>query len=531
MVAITAVAIGLACVVGCSSGPRLPRGTGSVQPAQYGATAADDPQAALIGRDIISTGGTAADAAVAMYFTMAVTSPANASLGGGGLCLVFSAADKKVETLDFLPRSPGIVPPTADRPSAVPGNPRGFFALHARFGRMRWSELLAPAENLARFGTPVSRQLDRDLAPMAPALAGDPEFRRIFGRADGNGLVGDGDTVVQLDLATSIARLRTETPSEFYTGQSASQLVAATLRAGGSLDRADLAAMLPSWNVPIVVTANDLKAYFPSVPPLAGGIEGQMWAILAGDDHFADASPAERVHLLAEAAIRAFAAADRGETVTPGDKQALVSAPRIAGLFTDYSPRRRSTPTSSTVSPRLETPAGAGLIAVDGSGNAVACTVTMNNLFGTGRIAPGTGIVLAADPGTGGRGSAMLAPMIATDDKTRYFYYASTAAGGVAAPQALMNVAARTLLADQPLAEAMAYPRLVALPETERVLVEESMNGADTAALQQAGHVPVPTRSLGQINAIFCPGGVPDRPDLCVPATDKRGFGVALTTR
>lgn len=524
--------LGLALLAACGGTPDLPRGTGTVQPAQYGATAADDPQAALIGRDIISSGGTAADAAVAMYFAMAVTLPATSSLGGGGLCLVFSPTGSKVETLDFLAGSPATIPASADRPSAVPGNARGFFALHARFGRIRWSELLAPAESLARFGTPVSRTLAHEMQPVAFALASDPEFRRTFSRPDGTGLVGEGDTMVQLDLATTISRLRTEGPGDFYSGNLAGQLVDATQKAGGSLDRNDLAAALPTWRAPIVVTGDRRKAFFPAPPPAAGAMTGQMWAMLTSRDRFADASPDEQDHLLAETAAAAVADNDRGPVAAIADPQDLVSDQRTAALIAGYAPDRRATPATATSrSQRLENPSGAGLIAVDGGGNAVACMVTMNNLFGTGRIAPGTGIVLAADPGSGGRGAAMLAPMLATDDNTRYFYYASTASGGVAAPQALIGVAARTLLTDQPLTDAMAQARITALPETDQVLVEPRMASTGLAALRQRGHTPVTATSLGEVEAIYCPKGVPDRPDSCLVATDPRGFGLATTTR
>jgi Gamma-glutamyltransferase len=517
----------------CSGNPSLPSGTGSVQPAHYGATAADDPQAALIGRDIISAGGSAADAAVAMYFAMSVTLPGTAGLGGGGICLAFSPADKSVETLDFLARSPNAVPPTADRPTAVPGNPRGFFALHARFGRIRWAELLAPAENLARFGTPVSRGLAHQLRPVGSALTKDPEFRRIFSRPDGSGIVDEGDTLVQLDLATTISRIRTGGPSDFYGGPFAAQLVEATAKAGGSLDRADLTAMLPVWQSPIVVTGDGRKAFFPAPPPVAGAIQGQMWSMLANGDRFADASAGEREHLLAEAAIAAFGESDRGTFSAATDPQALMAATRIEEMRAHAVGKRNATsgPVDGAGESRLQNPSGAGLVAVDGAGNAVACSVTLNSLFGTGRIAPGTGIVLASDPGTGGRGASMLAPMLMTNDSTRYFYYASTATGGVAAPQAQIAVAAYALFADQPLAEAMAHGRIMALPETDRVLVEHRLGSAETSAIQQGGLVPQATDSLGEVNAVSCPKGVPNRPDSCLAAADPRGFGLGTTTQ
>lgn len=531
-------AVAVSFLAACGSDLRLPSGTGNVQPVQYGATAADDPQAALIGRNIISAGGSAADAAVAMYFIMSVTLPSSASLGGGGVCLTFAPADNKVETLDFLARPPAAAltvagGSAADRPTAVPGNPRGFYALHARFGRQRWEELLAPAENLARFGVPVSRGLARELQPVDRALASDPELRRVFAAPEGQGLVREGDPLIQIDLASTLAMLRNAGPKAFYSGPFATKLVEATQRAGGTLALADLAATLPSWKTPLVVTGEDRKAYFPAPPPAAGAIAGQMWAMLAERNRYGRASEDERGNLRAEAALRAFAERDRGALAGGADPQSLVSEQRIAALFAGYAADRRTTPSGESAGQpsRRENPAGAGLVAVDAAGNAVACMVTMNNLFGTGRVAAGTGIILAADPGTGGRGPDMLAPTLITDDNTRYFYFAATAAGGVAAPQALVQVAADTVLADQPLAESIAAARLLALPEMSQLVVEDRMNATEMAALRQRGYALATTPSLGQVNAISCDKGVPDRPDRCRAASDPRGFGLGSTTQ
>jgi gamma-glutamyltranspeptidase/glutathione hydrolase len=523
------VAVGVLLASGCRGTPELPDDADlSAAAGAYGIAVADEPQAALIGRDVLAGGGSAADAATAMYFTMAVTLPSAASLGGGGVCVVFDPGERKVHVLDFLPGTPKVVPPTADRPTAVPGNVRGFFALQARFGRDRWAEALAPAETRARFGTPVSRALVNEMTPVEAGLAADPGMRRVF--APTGTFVGEGDPLVQLDLATVLARIRAEGPGDFYTGQLAEKLVTGTTAAGGSLARDDLQAYVPTWRSPLVVTDDGLAAHLPAPPPMAGAVAGQMWAMLVSGDRFADAAPGDRDAVLADAARRAFAESDRlgldrPGAALPGDPQAIVAHGRIDSLLASPAPRALR----PGAAPRPENPSAAGLIAVDASGQAVACSVTLNNLFGTGRMAEGTGIVLAAMADAGGRGSAMLAPMLVTDDANRRFHFAATANGGVVAPEALVGTAARTVLAEEPLARAIAAPRLLALPDLDRMIVEERMPAAAIEGLRRQGAV-VTTGTLGRVGAAVCPDGLPGDPARCQAAADPRGSGLAVTT-
>ena len=79
----------LAALAACSSGDTAREGTIGFVEGFLGGVVADEPRAALVGRSVLSAGGTAADAAVAMGFTLAVTLPSSAGLGGGGICVVF----------------------------------------------------------------------------------------------------------------------------------------------------------------------------------------------------------------------------------------------------------------------------------------------------------------------------------------------------------------------------------------------------------------------------------------------------------
>ena len=95
-----------------------------------GVVAVEEPRAALAAFDILSAGGTASDAAAAAFFTMTVTYPVGAGLGGGGICIAYDAISDKVESIDFLPRAAA-----NGGTMMVPGALRGVASLHARYGR------------------------------------------------------------------------------------------------------------------------------------------------------------------------------------------------------------------------------------------------------------------------------------------------------------------------------------------------------------------------------------------------------------
>lgn len=187
-------------------------------------------------------------------------------------------------------------------------------------------------------------------------------------------------------------------------------------------------------------------------------------------------------------------------------------------------------PTPSRGEPPLpENPAAATFVILDREGSAVACAVTLNSLFGTGRVAEGTGIVLAALPGPGGRGAAMLGPMVVVQPRGRQFVFAGAAAGGVAAPTALVDVAARSLLADQPLIAATSAARMHSGSVASVVYSEPGASAQSLQALIDRGWEIVTTPRLGRVNAILCPDGMQSSPELCLAGTDPRGLGLAVT--
>ncbi len=512
-----------------------------------GVVVSDEPQAALVGRKILEIGGTAADAAAAVYFALSVTLPSQAGLGGGGVCVVWNSWNGKAEALDFIARRPlSVSAAAADRPSAVPGNALGFEVLQRKYGRLRWSQVVAPAEAMSRFGIKVSRTLARDFALVGDALMAEPETRRIFASPDRPGQVaGEGDKLVQEDLADILGGIRRQGAAALYKGKLAEKITTAVKAAGGTLELSDLGSYRPRWRKTISVeqqTALDqqfVTLHFAPPPAVAGAVAADAVSMISGfykkGGRQGAPKPADERHIFTEATMRAFAdrdgwfdPANPAATAPPPDLGAPARAKRLMKGFRVGV----HTPAASLNPPpvaRPENPAATGFVTVDRSGSAVACSLTMNNLFGTGRVAPGPGIIPAAAPDLAGRGPQSLVPVVAVDPKYKDLYFAAAASGGVAAPTAMTKVITDIFLDGRTLEEALDAKRLHQDGAPDLIYHEQGFSPEAIADLVKRGHRVAATGSLGLVNAVACSGGLPFKPASCAAAADPRGFGLAVT--
>ncbi len=433
-----------------------------------GGVVADEPRAALVAREVLSIGGNAADAAVALGFALSVTLPSRAGLGGGGACLAYNPkrngpGSGSPEAITFVPAAPASAR-ASDRPAALPMLARGLFALHARYGRRPFETLIAPAEQMARFGVPASRAFVRDLGVVAGPLAGDPAARIVFFH---NGQpLAEGATLSQPDLGATLSQLRTAGVGDLYQGVLAHHLEEVTPAAGGPMRVADLRGALPKVLPPLTlpaVTEGDTVAFLP--PPADGGLAA------AGAFQVLKASP----NALEAATGRALDLASRIRQ-SGGDAQAMLAQP--------------ATSTQASSLPLL--PASTTFATLDKDGDAVVCALTMNNLFGTGRIAQGTGIVLAASPAA--VAPPLLSAAMAYNLNIRGFRAEVGGSGQAAAPLATAFALIQTL-GDQ--------------------------NG-------RAQPMPVPAPDPGRANVIECTRYLPDEDGTCGWATDPRGAGLAV---
>ncbi|WP_419730562.1 gamma-glutamyltransferase [Lichenicola sp.] len=432
-----------------------------------GNVVADEPVAALTGRDVLARGGNAADAAAAIGMALAVTLPSRASLGGGGACLAYKPGGNRApEAFLFVPvGGSGAAGVASGRPAAVPMTARGLFLMQARYGSVAFEDLVKPAARLARSGVTVSRALADDLDAVRGPLLADAGARAIF--AAGGTPVAAGDQLVQPDLAFTLDRLALAGVGDLYTGLLWQQFTDGADAAGGGLTRADIRDSVPSETTPLLVAGERgdggaaRVAFLP--PPADGGLG-------------------------AAAAFRASEAGGDGGTIA----NAIVGAWRAShpvgansGNDTAEAQSALDNLGSQVAGTLGRLPASTAFTVIDRNGGAVACALTMDNLFGTGRVAGQTGIVLAASPARFPR--PLLAAAIAWNPNAGSFRAAIAGSGQNDAAAAVGAAMARAL------------------------------RGEPTA----------PVTDTGRVNAIVCPHGLPGDHSACVASSDPRGAGLA----
>ena len=395
----------LALAVGVAAAAAARAGAG-VEP-HHGAVAAEHQRAAEIGADILHRGGSAVDAAIATAYAVCVLNASSCGIGGGGFMLIQEASGR-VHALDYRETAPAlahrdlyrrdgeVLADLARRGAlavAVPGEIAGLEAARVRFARLPRAELMVPAIALARDGFPVGAHLAGEIAGNAGGIREVPALAALLLHADGSPL-HEGETVRFPALAATLERVAARGAEGFYRGPVAAAIARAVRDAGGILTASDLAAYRPLWRTPLRATYRGLDI-FTMPPPSSGGVLLEMLNVLASDDLAAlgRASPAY-LHLLAEAMKQGFA--DRARWYgDPGFTP--IPLTRLTSGAYGRELRARILPDATLPAERYGTAADHGtthLSVVDGDGNAVACTTTINTAFGAMLVAGDTGVIL-----------------------------------------------------------------------------------------------------------------------------------------
>lgn len=508
--------------------------------AQNGMVVTAHPLASLVGRKILEQGGNAIDAAIATQFALAVVYPYAGNIGGGGF-MVIREANGATNTLDFREMAPGAahrdmyldenghvienLSILGHRAVGVPGTVDGMFKAHEKYGTLPWADLLMPSVMLALKGFALTDNEVADLNSKHDDFQSVNTLHPVPYMKEWH----NGDSIIQLDLAATLTRIRDDGRAGFYNGLTAKLILAEMERGNGIITQEDLDNYQAKWRPAIEATYRDHKI-ITVPPPSSGGIA--LIQMLESVEPYAlnkiGHNSADYVHLLVEAERRAYA--DRAQYL--GDMD-FVNVPIINLIDRTYILQRMRSfdPQQATASESI----GSGSIVreseqtthfsiIDAWGNAVAVTTTLNGAYGSKVVVGSGGFLLnnemddfSIKPGyanmfglTGGEANAiepkkrMLSSMTPTIiEKDGEVLFVTGTPGGAtiitSVFQSILNIIDFGMGAQ----EAVSARRFHSQWQPDVITIEaDALDEATIAILKERGHKFITKDNIGRIDAI-----------------------------
>jgi len=421
-----------------------------------GVVSAAHPLAAEAGASTLEAGGNAIDAAAVVQFVLNVVEPTSSGIGGGGFMGVHLAADDRTFFIDSREKAPAAASPTmfltcdpaCDTPDVetigsfteratsgigvgVPGTLLGVAHALENYGTISLADALQPAIELAENGFAINERLAMLTASDRTSFW--PETSAKFRDENGEPLTA-GFMLVQPGLAETFRRIAAEGAGALYTGEIAQAIVDAQsrfrdevgARGAGRMTVQDLADYLAADVVERDPVVSDYRGFqingMPS-PSSGGNTVTQILECIEqfpiGDvDGGYGPGALNTLHVAAESMRLAFSSrgvwmgdADLVELPDAGLVNAEYLAPRCAQISVDsridndailpgdpraFDPNFPPT-AASNVSSASEEPAGVDTThfsVIDGEGNVVSYTSTIEGTWGSGITVPGFGFLL-----------------------------------------------------------------------------------------------------------------------------------------
>ena len=442
-----------------------------------GVVSSADPRASAAGQEILRKGGSATDAALAMMLALTVVEPQSSGIGGGGFFVYNDGKTGQVSTIDGREKAPMAANPQrfvgpdgkalsflqafpGGKSVGVPGNIRLMALAHAKWGKLPWKELFAPAIRLASDGYQVNATQRGGIAMVSGLWAKFPELAALY--MPGGKVPAVGDTIKNPALAATLQAIADGGPDIFYKGANAAAIVKAATGsqvAPSDMTLADLAAYEAKERKPVCGLYRTYKICGMG-PPSSGAttVLGILGMLERFDLKKLGKDSATSWHLIGEAMELAYA--DREKYLGDSD---FVGVP-VAGLIDKKYLRSRSMLISTTktlpsyeaglppgAAPRTaavqsEVPGTTHFVAIDAAGNIVSMTSTVEGPFGSQLIANGfvlnneltdftlapekNGMPVANRVEPGKRPLSSMSPTIVYDAKTGKPIFAVGAAGG-----------------------------------------------------------------------------------------------------
>jgi gamma-glutamyltranspeptidase/glutathione hydrolase len=522
----------------------------SVVMAQRGMVASSQHLATLSGYRILSKGGNAIDAAVAMVSTLSVVEPFSVGIGGDAFALIYLATNNKLIGMNASGRAPykatrdwfyeqGLtaIPESGLLPVTVPGALHGWAQAVGRYGRLKLEDLFEDAICYAEAGFPVTEVIAGEWKDKEEMLRSNESSARAYlvdGRAPKPGQVFRNE-----DLANTYKIIARDGIEAFYEGELCDSLVDFSKNSGGLLALKDFKDHTTTWVVPISTDYRGYTVY--ELPPNGQGITAlEMLNTLEGYDisHLGHHNP-EYLHLLIEAKKIAFS--DRDNRIADPDFEEIAIHELLSKEYATKC-REGINPERAMVPPGLPTyTEGSDTVfvtAVDEERNAVSFISSIFVPFGSGMVVDGTGIILhnrgksfSLDPRHPNRLEPHKRPlhtiipgMVFKDEK---FLMSFGIMGGDMQPQGHAQFLINLIDFKMNLQEAVDSPRVRHM-QGMVVYVEDGIPRETISGLEEKGHrivkVPASVNQVGGGQAIYLDRGQ----DVLLGASDRRKDGCAI---
>ena len=520
-----------------------------------------------IGARILAQGGNAVDAAVATGFALAVTLPRAGNLGGSGFMLIYLAEQDQLVAIDYRSAAPAAAAnpalyldaqgnrmENADKghiAAGVPGTVAGLKLAHERWGSLPWEQVVRPAEEIARNGIIVTRDLSEALRWGRKRLESSEAAVSAFFKPDGSPYLY-GERLVQKDLAWTLDRIATHGAKDFYTGEIAKRFVADMQANGGLITANDLASYEAKLRSPI---ATDYRGYrVVTMPPASSGGVAllEMLNMLERFDlKQMGHNSSSTIHVMSEVMKLAFA--DRRKSMGDPD---FVENPVRRLISKDYAQdrvkgisRKRSTPPEA-ISPydplARESEDTTHYSIADKDGNIVSNTYTLGSSFGSGVVIEGAGFLLDNQirnfslrvdvPGAtfsnsrmnaiapGKRMLSSMTPAIVFREGEPYLVVGSP--GGSTIINTVLQIILNVVDHDMNLAEATYAPRFHQNWKPSELAIERGFNADSLEILRAMGHKIEVRDTIGSAQTIMLEDGkVMGAPDPRRPGSGATGVG------
>ncbi|MDP8972752.1 MAG: gamma-glutamyltransferase [Actinomycetota bacterium] len=541
--------------------------SGAVQPTQStttdpavgasGMVSSANPYATRAGLKILSEGGNAFDAAVAVAAALNVVEPMMSGVGGYGAIATYDAERGEKRVLHADSRMPATLDPAVFRPPtpnyaenrrgakaiSTPGNANAWERLSEDYGDLEWRRLFEPAIELADEGFVLDGVTAGWIESEFPAF---PEHaRNIYG--NGGAPLRAGEILVQEDLARSLGLIAEGGAEVVHDGELGEAIDAAVRQNGGFLTIDDLRGNRAEWRDPISMDYRGYEVVTASPPVTAWGtlvrlgVMGQLEGEALGHNTTA------YLHDYAEVTKRAYAQRieySRDPDISPTPLGRLLSEEYWADEAEQVNPLQAQPYQSPTnVSPTAlsnRQEHTTHFVIADGEGNVVSATQTLGNVFGSRVMPEGTGIWLndsisystfepAGNPldAFPGRYRLVGVSPVLVMSEGRPWAAIGTLGGFTilqTMPQMLMNL----IDFDMDVQQAIAAPR-ISFVEPNEILVDATLPESVRAELSALGHnVRVDDgRGLGNAYGLTIEYDDEDRPVRFTGGADPRGVGVA----